>query len=263
MLSRRLLSAAAGIPVLIAVVAIGGPLFDVTLALVLAATTVEVLVHAGVDSRDPRLWGAGAAAAALTLVVQAPFDWSASVLTVFIVFTLVASLPEVRASERLEHWSLSLAITLYVGWLGRYLALVRNGIDGRAWLFFTLFVTFASDTGAYVVGRLVGRHRLAPSISPAKTVEGSIGGLLAAASAAVALGAILHLHVPALIMLAIGSGVSVAAQVGDLCESALKRRLDLKDAGSLVPGHGGLLDRLDSLLLTAAVVYYLVRWISL
>ena len=132
---------------------------------------------------------------------------------------------------------------------------------GRSWLIFALLTTFATDSGAYFVGRLAGRHKMAPQLSPGKTWEGAAGGLTAAASVALLLSLLppqyLNLGLawwqPALIGMAVG----IAAQAGDLLESALKRWAGVKDAGALFPGHGGMLDRLDSLLLTLPLVYYL------
>ena len=132
---------------------------------------------------------------------------------------------------------------------------------GRSWLLFALLTTFAADSGAYFIGRLLGRHKMAPNLSPGKTWEGAAGGLAAALIAALLMPLLpneyLNLQLtwwqPALIGAAIGS----AAPAGDLLESALKRRAGVKDAGRLFPGHGGMLDRLDSLLLTLPLTYYL------
>ena len=132
---------------------------------------------------------------------------------------------------------------------------------GRNWLILALFCTFATDTGAYLVGRAIGRRPMAPSISPNKTWEGAAGGFLAAIAAAVLLDYLLNLglardqwnwQAPL-----IGATVGLVAQAGDLLESRLKRLSQVKDSGGLMPGHGGLLDRLDSLLLTLPAAYYL------
>ena len=109
------------------------------------------------------------------------------------------------------------------------------------------------------VGRLLGRHKLAPRISPGKTVEGGLGGLLAGALAAWALNRLLGLEKPDLAMALLGAGAAVAGQLGDLAESLLKRTAGIKDMGNLLPGHGGILDRLDSLLFVAPLVYYAAR----
>ena len=163
---------------------------------------------------------------------------------------------------------------LYLGFLlAHVLLLVQVGDAGgsyelgRNWLLFALLVTFATDTGAYLTGRAIGRHPMAPSISPNKTWEGAVGGFVGAIVAAVLLDQFFNLGLaptnwftawnwqPPLI----GATVGIVAQAGDLLESKLKRLSQVKDAGSLIPGHGGLLDRLDSLLITIPAVYYL--WI--
>ena len=129
---------------------------------------------------------------------------------------------------------------------------------GRSWLLFALLVTFAADTGAYLVGRAAGRRPMAPIISPNKTWEGSMGGFASAVAATLVLGLVFDLGIPAWQQAVIGGVVGVVAQWGDLMESKLKRIADVKDAGSIIPGHGGLLDRLDSMLFTLPAVYYLL-----
>ena len=158
---------------------------------------------------------------------------------------------------------------IYVGFLLAHALMLReitgSGAEiegtsdfGRSWLLFALLVTFAVDTGAYLVGRSVGRRPMAPSISPNKTWEGSLGGFAAAVAAALVCGLVFDLGVPAWQQAMIGGVVGVVGQWGDLIESKLKRIADLKDASSIIPGHGGLLDRLDSVLLTLPAVYYLI-----
>ena len=140
-----------------------------------------------------------------------------------------------------------------------YLAL-RALPDGAAWVLLALLTVFANDTAAYATGRLVGSHRMAPAISPGKTWEGAAGGVTAAVIACVALSRLLNLSTSA-VFIPLGAGIAIAAQAGDLFESALKRRAGVKDASGLLPGHGGVLDRLDSLVLTAPLVYHGAQWI--
>ena len=155
---------------------------------------------------------------------------------------------------------------VYAGFLlGHGLAMydlspAMEGIDnaGRNWLLFTLAGTSASDTGAYAVGRLIGRHKMTPTLSPGKTWEGAAGGLIASVAAMLAVGALLELGVAAWQHVAVAVVVAVVAQLGDLFESFLKRRADAKDSGSIMPGHGGLLDRIDSILFALPAVYYLL-----
>ena len=155
---------------------------------------------------------------------------------------------------------------VYAGFLlGHGLAMydlspAMEGIDnaGRNWLLFTLAGTSASDTGAYAVGRLIGRHKMTPTLSPNKTWEGAAGGMVASIAAMLAVGALLELGVASWQHIVVAVVVAVVAQLGDLFESFLKRRADAKDSGSIMPGHGGLLDRIDSILFAMPAVYYLL-----
>lgn len=150
-----------------------------------------------------------------------------------------------------------LASLVVAVFLGAGLAL-RESDDGLAWLGYAILVTFASDTAAYAIGTLIGRHKLAPTISPSKTWEGTIGGIIGAATVSAAFAVFIELDaLPLTTAIALGAVLSVLGQLGDLAESWLKRKADVKDSGNLLPGHGGILDRLDSLLpiLPAVLVY--------
>ena len=133
-----------------------------------------------------------------------------------------------------------------------------NGILGRNWLLFILAGTSACDTGAYALGRLIGRHQMAPVISPNKTWEGAAGGFVASVVAMLAVGVLLDLGVALWQQAVVAVTVAIVAQAGDLLESALKRAANAKDSGSIMPGHGGLLDRIDSILFALPAVYYLL-----
>ncbi len=148
---------------------------------------------------------------------------------------------------------------IYVGALLATLVLVRDADGGRAWVFLGILATFATDTGAYAVGRTIGRHKLAPSISPGKTREGAVGGWVAGAGAVFALNALLDTDVSALRIAPLALALPIAAQAGDLFESWMKRRMGIKDASNLLPGHGGFLDRLDSVLFVMPVLYVFLR----
>ena len=146
----------------------------------------------------------------------------------------------------------------YVGFLGAHLILLHHLPEGSSWILVLTAITAGSDSGAYYCGRALGKHKLCPRISPNKTIEGAIGGLVAAVVVAVLMAMLLKLQVswlflvPATILL---TGVGI---VGDLTESIIKRATDTKDSGTLLGGHGGVLDRVDSLLFAAPVLYYLL-----
>ncbi len=159
---------------------------------------------------------------------------------------------------------LSMFAVLYCGAMLAPLLLLREEPAGFWWLILVLAVTFLSDTGAYAAGRAIGRRKLAPRVSPSKTWEGFAGGMVAGSGGAVAVVAVSSVltldgvsPLPICLPGAAVGGLVVAAfgAAGDLCESVLKRAFDVKDSGRVIPGHGGVLDRVDALLFTIPVVW--------
>ena len=156
---------------------------------------------------------------------------------------------------------------VYLGFLLGHVLVLRDldGAEslGQDWVLFALLVTFATDTGAFLVGKAIGRHPMFPRISPNKTWEGAAAGFCLAIVVAGVLPQWLELGLFLWQLWIIGATVGVVAQAGDLLESKLKRISGVKDAGSIIPGHGGILDRLDSLVISMPVVYYLVSLVFL
>jgi phosphatidate cytidylyltransferase len=155
-------------------------------------------------------------------------------------------------------WAWTIAGILYVGWLLSYFVALRGLDDGRNWVFLALATNFASDTTAFLVGRALGRHKLAPAISPGKTWEGTIAGFFGAIIVSLPFTMLLPISYWQAVVL--GFLVSLFGQLGDLVESLFKRNMGVKDSGRLLPGHGGALDRIDSVVFTGVVVYYYVIW---
>jgi len=185
----------------------------------------------------------------------------------FLIVLLISQMFRFKAdlSKMLTGAGVTMLGVVYVALLGGFLVSVRTGFDGHPHLSthllgYFFLVMFASDSGAYFAGRAFGTHKLAPDISPGKTVEGLIGGLFTAALvAAVATATFIpELPIPASVPLAVVLGAF--GVLGDLSESAMKRGSKMKDAASYLPGHGGLLDRLDSLLFGAPILYYFARY---
>lgn len=257
-LCLRLATAAVGIPLLFlviwfhtyavaAVAAVAALIAAAELMALVRAAGWRPLANVGIA------WGA-------IMVAVAALD-GASVLLALAAGAIVAlaiSLASRRSAEALGDWLITSATTAYVALPLAAVVLLRAGDAGIEWLAVGFLVTFAVDTGAYAVGRIAGRHKMAPSVSPGKTWEGAAGGLLAGVGAAIGLIAILDPADSNVLWAAalLGTAIAVAGQVGDLLESKLKRLAGAKDSGVIVPGHGGLLDRLDSLLLTLPLAYY-------
>ncbi|HET9999472.1 MAG TPA: CDP-archaeol synthase [Ktedonobacteraceae bacterium] len=162
-------------------------------------------------------------------------------------------------------WSLTLAIAIYLGWPLSLMLLLRGfqvGFsDGLWWLLTLLLGVWGFDTGAFFAGHFFGRHKLAPNISPGKTWEGVVGGLIFSVAAAL-LFSVRPLGVNWFLAILLGLLIGVAGTLGDLAESLIKRQTHVKDSGMIMPGHGGILDRIDSLLFAVIVVYFFAQFIG-
>lgn len=260
MLAQRLAVAAVGLPLLALLVASPERVFGIGIAVILGAATYE-FVHAAVPGATrTTAMSAGALAAlgatAFRTLEEIPV-WSLPAMVVVTVLLLGLLLWPGPGEAPAGAWWLG--GVLYLGVLGAHWLLLRNEDDGQRWVVVALAATFATDTGAYAVGRLFGRHLLWPAVSPKKTWEGAVGALVIGGGVAAALPYVLDIEPGWWWVAAIAVGLPVAAVAGDLLESALKRRMHVKDMSHLLPGHGGLLDRLDSLLVTGPLLYWLLQ----
>ncbi len=261
----RLITAAVGIPALTLFVWMGGPVFTAVVAAVAAIGAFEVCEMARNRGETP----SRVAAVTVTIVLAL----SALVLpnnptTPEYVPLLAASigigiLAAIFLFAPIQRWrtrglGLTLVAVAYPGALLAHAPLLRGSEQGLEWVVFLLVVTFSTDTGAFFVGKTIGKQPLAPAISPGKTWEGAIGGFLAAVVAALVAAWALGIEVSVPPIVALGALMGVVGQAGDLFESKLKRLAGVKESGRLLPGHGGVLDRLDSIVFNLALVYYVV-----
>jgi phosphatidate cytidylyltransferase len=161
-----------------------------------------------------------------------------------------------RRGNIFNSWLWTVAGILYIGWLLSHLVALRGLDYGRDWVLFALFVTFASDSVAYFIGSAFGKHLLAPGISPKKTLEGAVGGIVGAIGIGLLLVLILDLPITYIQAIPLTIAISIFGQLGDLLESLFKRSTGVKDSGNAMPGHGGFLDRMDSVVFAGAFVYY-------
>jgi len=208
------------------------------------------------------LIGVGLMASALVLarhhVPLLPIDiWTMTTLALPITLLLARGSFE----RRLKDTALIAFGVLYIGFTLSTVASTRLLAGGERLVLFLALVTWAADTGAYYAGTLWGKHPLAPSISPKKTIEGVGGGVGLALLAALVAQIFFVPELSLTDMVILGLLLTAAGLIGDLCESAIKRRSGVKDSGNILPGHGGMLDRLDSLLFTAPAFYYYVTYV--
>ncbi|MDQ1146711.1 phosphatidate cytidylyltransferase [Bacillus sp. SORGH_AS 510] len=156
-----------------------------------------------------------------------------------------------------EDVSFSLLSALYVG-IGFYFFFETRQEGGLVFIFYSLFMIWATDSGAYFIGKAMGKRKLWPEISPNKTVEGSIGGVICAVIVSVLFVLFTDIHAS---LIGITVALSVFGQIGDLVESAFKRHFNVKDSGNILPGHGGILDRFDSLLFVWPLLHFFHLWV--
>jgi len=259
MLKKRVVTALWGIPLLVIAVWFDEPLpwFTIFVAVWGLLTAYEFYRLVGV-SQIPSLTFIGMLWT-LLFILSPHCNYQFTVpflLTSAIVLSLIWLVLRPQKEGAFLNWVWTMAGILYVGWLLSYLVALRLD-GGRNWVFFALFTTFGSDTAAFFVGRALGRHHLAPKISPHKTWEGAIGGVIGAMLVSLLFVSPAPLSLPlnygqAIILALV---VSVLGQFGDLAESLLKRNLGVKESGTAIPGHGGFLDRTDSVVFAGVVVY--------
>jgi len=259
-LPQRAVTAVVVLPGVLLAVAFGPGwlcLAVVAVALVLAGVELGQLLRAG--GVEPQRLLAGSLAIALAWDVAVPSRPATTPL--LLVALLCAGVWTGRSDPAawVRSAGASLAAGLYLGATGGALARLRIAApeeEGAGRVLLLLAVVMASDTGAYFVGHAFGRRPLAPAISPGKTVEGAIGGLAGGAAAGATAALVAFPAHPAWQLALLGAVAAAVGALGDLAESALKRWAGAKDSGRLLPGHGGMLDRLDSLLTAAPVLYY-------
>ncbi len=199
-------------------------------------------------------------------------DLSEAAIGLSILISLAYELLPRDRSDSLLSWALTFSGAYYIGGLLSYFILLaqldtplRGGWlaflhipPATSWIFLALAITWLQDTAAYFVGRSLGRHKMAPVLSPKKSWEGAAGGFVTSILTALLAVAILGLPISYAAAALIGAAAGVAGPIGDLVESLIKRQIGIKDSGQLIPGHGGILDRIDSLIFTTPVIYYLI-----
>lgn len=253
---KRIVTAVVGLPLFILIVNAGGLVYRIAVAAVLAVGCYEFVRMAAAKGYKPLTHLAFAYLAAE--LVPSVVNQSHGVVDVrlaFIVAALLWSL--VRYPYRsLADAAITTCGIIYIVGLGRYFLLLRS--QGYWFVFFAFLIAWGYDTSAYFVGLTLGKRRPWKLLSPKKSLEGVIGGVVGSTILALLMSA--YLKWPLLPVAVFAPAAAFAGQLGDLIESSMKRHFEVKDSGNIMPGHGGVLDRFDGVLLVAPLVYYFVQY---
>ncbi len=271
MLAQRLITAAIGIPVIVGVILLGGIVYAIVAGAILALASLEFCALADRSGESRPLWRprplAIAAAAGVGLIVagaEAGSDEWGGAIAAAIALTVVVALLRADPPRDFGSWIAAATAVAYIGFLGSHFVLLRDlDDDGERWVLLAVLGTWATDTFAYTAGRLFGRVKLALRISPGKTIEGTVAAMIGGVASVFALSMVLDLPMSTAEAVLLCVIFPPLAIIGDLAESFVKRGAGVKDTSDLVPGHGGFLDRLDSLLFTVPLVYYYAIWVVL
>ena len=271
-MTARIATAAVGLPLVLLAVWLGSPLLLVLVALAAAVSAVELCNIGRARGARPSVWlavvlaggfvGAAELASADTPIVRV----ISPIVVVAAVALLASPFPEWNRvgmgrvlrglGPRLDGAAVTTGAALYAGGLLAHSLLLRDLDHGREWLLLLLAATFAADSAAFLFGKVLGSRPLAPAISPNKTWEGAVGGVLGALVATIAAFYVLDIPGAGWEPYVLGTVLGVAGQAGDFLISRLKRLGGVDDSGWIVPGHGGILDRLDSIVPNLVVVYH-------
>ncbi|NPV85522.1 MAG: phosphatidate cytidylyltransferase [Anaerolineae bacterium] len=266
MLFQRLLVVIVLVPLVALLAAVGGIVFQFFIALVLSIAVWEFwrIFYRGGYAPSKLLMIGG-----VLLLTLAPdrevfgFDGSAFVFSLLLLVTMTVHLVayERGGEGAFTDFCITIAGAAYLGWLGKYLIYLRALPDGLWWLLLVIPAVWLTDVGGYLLGGAFGRHKMAVRLSPKKSWEGYAGGIVFAVLGSMLLAALWNLRSP---MITVGKGaviglvISILSPLGDLGISMLKRQFGLKDTSRLLPGHGGMLDRIDSMLWSGVLGYYLI-----
>jgi phosphatidate cytidylyltransferase len=270
MLAKRLIVAIILIPIGITLIKLGGWPLTIFISLLLGVAAWEIcqlFTHAGYAPFTP-LVVAGVVSLTFSRLLFG-FDHQDLILTIMVLASMSYHLItyEKGRDSAATDFIITLGSVVYLGILGPHLISLRQLPDGLWWFMLVMPVTWIADSAAFFIGSRYGKHKIAPRLSPKKSWEGYIGGIIAGVLSGILFSLLWGLVSPAMTVargIVVGVVLSVLPILGDLGESMIKRQIGVKDSSNLLPGHGGLLDRLDSWIWAAAIGYYLVffLWIE-
>lgn len=264
-MKTRLISALVLLPIGVAIILIGGGLFDLVIAFIFTLAIYEFVQLMKAGRFAPHLIFAVACVWALLLDAVLPrLNLSRLALALLLISALTWQMRQ-RVGSPTASWALTIAGGIYLGLAGAHFILIRQLNQGQWWLLLALAGTWLADSGAYLIGQKFGVHKMTPSLSPKKSWEGLAGGIafgvIGNALLAVGLSQLLNLSLAWWAGAGLGLIGALIGVLGDLSISMMKREVGVKDSGHIIPGHGGVLDRLDSLLFTIVTSFYFILWV--
>jgi len=264
MLVKRTISAIILLTISLSLIFIGGWIYTVGITLILSGAAWEFINLFIKGGYHPNPYPLVLGTVGVISAAYLDHPLFTSLIYTFTVFSIL--LFTILNYERYEKTAafdltIEMAALLLITFLGSYLIKIRFLPNGLFWILISIIPTVVGDIGAYFVGSLFGKHKLAPNLSPNKTIEGYIGGVLSAVLVSYALGLIAAIYVPFITTTSstlIGCLTGILSPLGDLSKSIFKRQFNLKNTGNIIPGHGGILDRIDTLLWAGPIAYYLI-----
>lgn len=260
-MTQRIVTGVIGAAVFLGILFLGGLYFEIGVAALAVIAIYELFMMKGLKIFSLEGILASFACLSLVLPVASWFNMSSDASFVFFglfLFLMLIGMVFLNGKYSLEDIGFPFLAAFYVGFGFQNLVLARE--KGVILVLLAVFIVWSTDMGAYFVGRSFGRHKLAPTISPNKTIEGSIGGILAAVVISVIMIVAFKNQLPAIglvKMIVFAVIFSIVSQLGDLVESSIKRQYGVKDSGKILPGHGGILDRFDSLIFVFPIMHLL------
>ncbi len=263
-LRNRLIVAAIIIPILVGFAWLGGWFFAILIAIIAGLATYELwrLFHSN-GFRPAMALMVFSAPLAVILRQEVSFQYSDAFLALLILSSMFYHVIEQQRGGKSSavNFFVTLSGPLYLGWLGAYAVSLRNLDDGLYWLLLVLIINSLADTGAYLVGRKFGRHKMFPNVSPHKSWEGYAAGILTGVLTGLGVAVLFNTLTPTILPshgVLLGLVISALAPMGDYGESMIKRCFNAKDSSNILLDHGGFLDRIDSALWAVTIGYYLI-----
>jgi phosphatidate cytidylyltransferase len=268
---QRLLVTIFLLPTGIAIIYFGGPIYVALISLIMALAAWEFvkLFRSGGFQPASSLVVGGVLVLVVARAVNG-FESAPWMLSLLVILAMTYHLYKFERGrdQAATDFCVSLGGILYLGWLGAYLISLRDLPNGIWWVMLVLPSVWLADSGAYFIGRSLGRHKLSPRLSPKKTWEGYIGGVVVGVLGTALMAALWQIRIGSEMLnpwqgALMGLVIAIITPLGDLGESMIKRQVNVKDSSNLIPGHGGALDRIDSWLWGATIGFHLLTWFFL